>query len=193
MLLLILCLLLPVAMKSSRWTLLVWFSGNKTKSSWEVSTHQYVGLAKNLEVQRNFLHCNFLITFSKTQRLNLAWALESIQARAHYIQTVSLPFKPTWKKEEKAEVSVLQTAQHFWELAQRLCSKTSVASSFPTWNTLSLHIQKVFGEILWRTSGMEILAHNLKKNNSNRKLCKDLQQQNETHFRDDCIHGKQNV
>lgn len=69
---------------------------------------------KNLKVQRNCLHCNFLITFSKTQQLNLARALENIQARAHYVQTVLLPFKPTWKKEQRAEVSVLQTAQHSW-------------------------------------------------------------------------------
>lgn len=113
----------------------------------------------NLEVQGSFLHCNFLITFSKTQRLNLAWALENIQTRAHYIKTASFPSKPTWKKEEKAEVSVLQTAQHFGALVEWLHSKTSVASSLPIWNTLSLHIQKGFGEISWRTSATEILAH----------------------------------
>lgn len=81
---------------------------------------------KAWQVQRNFLNCNFLTTFSKTHRLNLAWSLENIQAKAWlnlawsseniqakacYVQTVSLSFKSTQKKRRKSWHSVLQTAQ----------------------------------------------------------------------------------
>lgn len=82
--------------------------GNHLSGSLWTKPNLFGGFAstslKAWQVQRNFLNCNFLTTFSKTHRLNLAWSLENIQAKACYVQTVSLSFKSTRKKEGKADI-----------------------------------------------------------------------------------------
>lgn len=87
---------------------------------------------KNLEVQRNFLHCNFLITFSSSQGLHLAWALENIQARAHYVQIVFLPFTSTWKQNHKKPITAPKQKKNskfqFYRWSSAVLSPRSVAS-----------------------------------------------------------------
>lgn len=87
---------------------------------------------KNLEVQWNFLHCNFLITFSSSQGLHLAWALENIQARAHYVQIVFLPFTSTWKQNHKKPITAPKQKKNskfqFYRWSSAVLSPRSVAS-----------------------------------------------------------------
>lgn len=102
-----------------------------------------------------FLQLQLSNNLFQTQRLNLAWALENIQAKACCVQTVLLSFKTTWKKEGKADISVLQTVQH-WLSAST--PRPLFPFSLSTWSALRLHNQRFLGN-LW-TSAMEILSHN---------------------------------
>lgn len=117
------------------------------------------------EVQWDFSHCNSLINFSRAWGLYLAWALENIQVKAHYVQTVFLPFKPTWKKKthrrKSWSLSSANGAQQFWVPVQWHFSETCVCLlSYVSWgmpgDCTSCTSRKCLGKIykeqaLWKS------------------------------------------